>query len=172
MFIWQNNSHRSSPGGHELVNMHRIREFVMLNPKWDVYNIPFPSRFRGLCGRGDRKIVIAMRWWVAQGKGHSLIQLGRCMQSDPDSTHKTCTSSRYCQEEWEVGRTQGAVDISLQLGEGNQFSSIEQRTRHTPGPLLWPGVVSQHKLNFTDLFLKRKRSWMDTEQGEALGGPG
>lgn len=170
MFIWQNNSNRFSLMGHKLVNMHRIREFGMLSPKWNGYSTP--SRLR-LCVEGEQKDWRSPRWQIAQGNGVFLAQQGRCTYaySDPVSTHKTCRSSRHTkssQEEWEVGRAQGSIDILSLLVEGHPFSSIEQRNSHTPGQFLGPGAVSQHKVKFIEFFFKREKLG-GYKRGETLG---
>lgn len=77
MFILQNNSNRFSLMGHKLVNMHRIREFGMFGPKWNVYSIPLP-RGSELCAEGEQKDWRSRMWQIVQGKRVFQAQLGRC----------------------------------------------------------------------------------------------
>lgn len=51
-------------------SVQKVRDFVALSPKWDIFIRPFPLWFRCLCGRGCGKIV--------KGRGGGYLQ-GNCV---------------------------------------------------------------------------------------------
>lgn len=76
--------------------MHRMRDFRVLSPKWDISINPLPSDLSDLCGRGNEKTVGVRADGWHQGKCFldTIGSLHIWAHRDGYSTHKTFTSSR------------------------------------------------------------------------------
>lgn len=175
MFIWQNNSNRFSLRGHKLVNMHRIREFGMLSPKWDVYSIPLP-RGSELCVEGEQKDCVGARGGRQLKETVFLAQQGSCTyacivtliaHTRPAQAQDTQNPVRK-NEKW-VGPKELLTFYRCWLREIH-FLQQSKETAILQGSSWAQEQSDNTRLSSLSFFLREREKLGGYRRGEALGG--